>query len=110
MKNCIVEGSSCWYSVSANPKRKYPGTWEIATTTTGHLAGINIGRANALVKEAIEKGVIAALEAYPTIRSEVIYGDENSRVDFVLSSPHRPDCYVEVKSITSLTKSLPVII
>jgi len=45
MKNCIVEDSQCWYSSSDNPKRKYPHTWEIATTADGYFAGINTGRA-----------------------------------------------------------------
>jgi len=113
MKNCIVENSPCWYSVSDNPKRKYPFTWEIATTPAGYLAGVNTGRANALVKEAIENGVIEELVGYREIRSEVKYGDENSRIDFLLSAKReagvgvsdnkndrQADCYVEVKSVT----------
>lgn len=110
MKNCIVEASPCWYSVSSNPKRKYPFTWEIATTPSGHLAGIHTGRANALVKEAIENATITELQGYRFMRAEVKYGDENSRIDFLLSDIQpitgsdqgrcRPDCYVEVKSVT----------
>ncbi len=100
MKHCIVENSPCWYSIADNPKRKYPFTWEIATTVSGHLAGINTGRANALVKEAIEHGVIAELQGYDTMQAEVKYGDENSRIDFLLSGYGQPACYVEVKSVT----------
>lgn len=100
MKACLSEGSDCWFSVSDNPKRKYPETWEVATTPAGHLAGINTGRANALVKEAIESGVIAELKGYATIRPEVKYGEENSRIDFLLSDDSRGDCYVEVKNVT----------
>ncbi len=103
MKNCIVEGGQCWYSTSDNPKRKYPYTWEIATTPGGHLAGINTGRANGLVREAIESGVISELSGYSSIRSEVKYGQENSRIDFLLSGEGRDDCYVEVKSVTLCT-------
>ncbi len=105
MKNCIVEGGQCWYSTSDNPKRKYPHTWEIATTPGGHLAGINTGRANGLVREAIEAGVISELSGYSSIRAEVKYGQENSRIDFLLSSESRDDCYVEVKSVTLCTDS-----
>lgn len=100
MKHCIVEHSHCWYSMSDNPKRKYPGTWEIATTVSGHLAGINTSRANALAREGIEQGVIQELQGYQDLRSEVKYGQENSRIDFLLSSPNRRDCYVEVKNVT----------
>ena len=35
MKNCLVENSRCWYSLSDNPKRKLPGTLEIVTTASG---------------------------------------------------------------------------
>ena len=103
MKNCIDEGSPCWYSTSDNPKRKYPFTWEIATTPTGYLAGINTSRAKHLVREAIEQGVISELQGYPNIRAEVPYGVEKSRIDFLLSgqpSDKAQDCYVEVKNVT----------
>lgn len=100
MRHCMVPESDCWYSTSDNPKRKYPFTWELATTPLGHLAGINTHRANALVREAIENGTIKALQGYSDMKAEVKYGDENSRIDFLLTHSTRPDCYVEVKSVT----------
>ncbi len=100
MKNCVLEESPCWYSESDNPKRKYPYTWELATTAGGHLAGINTGLANKLVKEAIEGDVVAELRDYDHLKTEVKYGEEKSRIDFLLSSHDKPDCYVEVKSVT----------
>jgi len=102
MKNCIVTESACWYSTSDNPKRKYPHTLEVVTTPGGHLAGVNTARANRLVEQALLDGVIEELLGYPLIRREVVYGEEKSRVDFVLSeSEDDPrDCYVEVKSVT----------
>ncbi len=107
MKNCIVENSPCWYSTSSNPKRKYPFTWELATTPDGHIAGINTSRANYLVLEGIESGVIRELQGYAQCRSEVRYGKENSRIDFLLSdesiddiTTRKPICYVEVKNVT----------
>jgi sugar fermentation stimulation protein A len=101
MKNCVVENSPCWYSVSDNPKRKYPHTLEVVTTPGGHLAGINTGRANHLVAAALAAGVIAELQGYRELRREVVYGTERSRIDFVLTgaADNRP-CYVEVKSVT----------
>ncbi len=103
MKNCVVENSHCWISDSHNPKRKYRFTWELATTPCGSLAGINTGRANKLVLEAIERGVIKELCGYQSIKPEQKYGEENSRIDILLSGhPERgaEKCYVEVKSVT----------
>lgn len=103
MKNCIVPESLCWFSHSDNPKRKYPHTWEVATVPGGHLAGVNTGRANALAERAILKGVITELQGYRSLRREVRYGQEKSRIDFLLEGglEEGPDlCYVEVKSVT----------
>jgi len=101
MKNCLVPDAACWFSTSDNPKRKYPHTWEIATTPQGHLAGINTGRANALVVEAIEAGVVTELGGYAQLRREVGYGGERSRIDILLSDDAQTElCYVEIKSVT----------
>jgi sugar fermentation stimulation protein A len=101
MKNCWAPETPCWFSVSDNPKRKYPFTWEIATTPAGDLAGINTGRANALVVEAINNGVISELQGYDELRTEVKYGEENSRIDILLSG-EQGLCYVEIKNCTLL--------
>jgi len=101
MKNCQNPDSDVWFSISDNPKRKYPGTWEIVKVNDGFLAGINTGRANALVREAIENGCINSLQGYQSIRSEVPYGKERSRIDFLLEKKGVDEkCYVEVKNVT----------
>ncbi|WP_347330902.1 DNA/RNA nuclease SfsA [Marinimicrobium locisalis] len=99
MRQCVVPESPCWFSDSGNPKRKYRHTWEVATTPSGHWAGINTGRANQLVRQGIESGVVAELQGYDRLRPEVRYGQENSRIDFLLESEEER-CYVEVKSVT----------
>lgn len=101
MKNCQNPGSRIWYSTSNNPKRKYPSTWEVVAVSNGYLAGINTSRSNALVKEAIIDGVIKPLQNYQSIRAEVRYGKENSRIDFLLENSGSEDkCFVEVKNVT----------
>lgn len=103
MLHCAEPGSRVWYSDSGNPARKYPCTWELVEVDQGHKVGINTGRANALVKEALALGSIAQLRGYANCRSEVPYGNERSRIDFLLTDkPDAPDedCYVEVKSVT----------
>jgi sugar fermentation stimulation protein A len=54
------------------------------------------------VKEAIQAGVVSSLSGYDAIVSEVKYGNENSRIDLLLTGENRPNCYVEVKSVTLL--------
>lgn len=102
MKNCVLPDSPCWYSVSASKTRKYPQTLEVVSTPGGHLAGINTARTNELVGDALAVGVIRELQGYTAIKREVVYGDEKSRIDFLLSG-HPQDarlCYLEVKNVT----------
>ncbi len=99
MRNCVYPGYPAWLSRSDRPGRKYPHTWEIAEDADGHRIGINTGRANSLVAEALRDGVIGGLDNYPEIRAEQSFGREGSRVDFLLQGDGAP-CYVEVKSVT----------
>jgi len=99
MKNCWVAETPCWFSRSNNPKRKLPGTLEISTTPEGDLVGVNTQRSNHLVREGIENGTIAELQGYDSIKPEVKYGEENSRIDLLLSKSDQ-QCYVEVKNTT----------
>ena len=102
MKNCLYPGQSVWFSESTNPKRKYPYTFEIMQSDEQHLIGINSGRANALAEEAINKGIISELNGYTSLQREVKYGEENSRIDILLTGQDKPKCYIEIKSCTLL--------
>lgn len=100
MTGCATPGDTVWYSTSLNAKRKYPHTWEITQTTQGAFICVNTLRANQLVKEAIALNMLAELRGYSSIKSEVKYGAEGSRIDFMLQAEDRPECYIEVKSVT----------
>lgn len=102
MKNCGAPGDPIWFSLSDNPKRKYPGTWELVQDAQGHLICINTGRANALVAAAITAHQVEALDGYGKLSREVRYGAENSRADLMLSEGSQPDAFIEVKSVTLL--------
>ena len=110
MTGCATVDDQVWYSTSDNKKRKYPNTWEVSQNAQGHWFCINTTKANHIVKEAIELNQISELSGYKTMRSEVKYGEENSRIDLLLQdestspNPKKPDCYVEVKSVTLLGK------
>ncbi|MYF06650.1 MAG: DNA/RNA nuclease SfsA, partial [Rhodospirillaceae bacterium] len=82
------------------PKRKLRWTWELVRDAdTGSLVGINTGRANAVVEEALRAGLVDPALAAPSIRREVRYGD-GSRVDFLLTGDDGQRCFLEVKSVT----------
>ncbi len=101
MKNCYVEGGDAWFWDSKNDKRKYPHSLELVTTPSGHIACINTSRPNYLVAEAIENAIVKELQDYKTLKTEVRYGDEKSRIDILLSGG-KQDIYVEVKNTTLL--------
>ncbi|MGB0646221.1 MAG: DNA/RNA nuclease SfsA, partial [Bradymonadia bacterium] len=63
------------------------------------MIGVNTHRANALVEEALRGNLIASLSDFESLSREVPYGQERSRVDFLLRFPDRA-CYVEVKNVT----------
>ncbi len=90
--------SPVWLSSSDNPARKLRMTWELVNVG-GALVGVNTAYANRLAEEAIQTGRIETLAGYSELRREVPYG-EGSRIDFLLTYPDRPPCYVEVKSVT----------
>lgn len=102
MTGCAEPGFKVWLSPSNNPKRKLLYTWEVALTDKNDWIGVNTHKANALVKEAIQENKVAELAGYKTLQAEVKFGEENSRIDFLLTDPEKADCYVEVKSVTLL--------
>ncbi|MFQ3190137.1 MAG: sugar fermentation stimulation protein A [Paraglaciecola sp.] len=102
MTGCAEPGWKVWLSPSNNPKRKLLYTWEVVLTEQFHWIGINTHKANLLVKEAIQENKISELVGYKNLQAEVKFGEENSRIDFLLTDPEKADCYVEVKSVTLL--------
>lgn len=92
------DGTRIWLLPNDDPKKKLKYGWRLNELPDGHFAGIDTGLPNALVKEALAEGRIEALQGYSEIRPEQRYGDENSRIDFLLSEPGRPDAFVEVKN------------
>ncbi len=91
-------GYKVWLSTSDNPKRKLKFSWELVDTGSA-LVGVNTSHPNKIVSEAISNGEIAELAGYDILRNEVKYG-ENSRIDILLQSEGKADCYVEVKNVT----------
>ncbi len=53
-----------------------------------------------MVRQAIADQLIPELRGYQSIRSEVRYGAEKSRIDLLLEGGIGEQCYIEVKNVT----------
>ena len=102
MLGLAVPGSRCWLSYHTGGTRKLAYGWELVEargTPIGlNLVGINTGRANAIVAEALCNRRIPGLPS-GAIEREVKVGTK-SRLDFRLTDADGRSCYVEVKSVT----------
>lgn len=107
MTGCADPGFNALYSTSNNTKRKYLHSLEITQNNLSQLICVNTAIANKVVEEALNNGVIDELIGYQQIQSEVKYGSENSRIDFLLTHNCKANCYVEVKSVTLLSEDRP---
>lgn len=96
MTGLAAAGTPVWLEPNDDPKRKLRYSWKLAEIG-GALVGVDTALPNKVVGEALRARAVPALAAYETVRAEVAYG-RGSRVDFLLTQPGLPDCYVEVKS------------
>lgn len=100
MTGCAIPDSEVYLLQCNNSKRKLKYTWEMVVNARNEWIGVNTGRANKLVEEALLRKLIPDFSEYSQIKREVKYGLENSRIDLLLSANNLPLCYIEVKSVT----------
>lgn len=100
LKGCLSSKARVGLTLDSGSNRKYPYTLQLIQDRNTWV-GINTQWANALVSEAIKKQRIPELTGYEHLLAEQRYGAENSRIDWLLTQPERPNCYVEVKNVTA---------
>jgi sugar fermentation stimulation protein A len=106
MTGCAEPNDTVWYSTSDNIKRKYPCSWELTQSHNKHFICVNTQRANQLVEEALLTNKIKQLNQFNSLKREVKYGNENSKIDFFLVDKNNLNTYIEVKSVTLLENDL----
>jgi len=102
MRGCLGEGWPVRLSISDNPKRKYPHTWELVHNGRCWI-GINTSRTNGVVEEGIRSGLVPELAEFDELRREVRLGVK-SRIDLALDHAGRRT-WIEVKSVTMVDDS-----
>lgn len=98
---CLI-GNRVMVSRSDSKTRKLAYTWELIEVHDNDRpvwCGVNTGLPNKVAKAAIAQKLIPGLTDYVTLRSEVAYGQEKSRVDLLLETTGKP-IYIEVKNTT----------
>ena len=98
MKGCLFPEGPVMLMAYDNPKRKYRYSLEMTQAESGAWIGVNTGRTNKLVHEAIENGIISEIGAVDSIQPEVRVS-EKSRLDFLLEQGGTK-IYMEVKNCT----------
>ena len=86
MMNLTTEGAVVWLEPNDDPKKKLKYGWRLVESKNQAIC-VDTTVANLVVREALEKKEISQLN-YQSLKPEVKYSD-NSRVDFLLSSPNQ---------------------
>ena len=113
MRGCLAPNAEIWLSCADNPARKLKWTLELVRTVEnletgvkgGVLVGVNTILANRLAREALEKDLLPCMASDSNIRPEVKYGNQGSRVDFLVTDAAGGKCWIEVKNVSLVENS-----
>ncbi len=95
MEGLVIPGARVWLSEATNPSRALRFTWELIEVD-GRLIGANTGLPNALVKQVLERRLIAGFTDVQQVVPEQRFG-RGHRADFRLDT-RRGAHWVEVKN------------
>lgn len=99
MSTCWEPGDLVLLERAANLDRKLAFTW-IACRREGTWIGVETGLPNKVVAEAARRDCLPGLSGLREVRTEVKYGEENSRVDVWALDGEGRHVYIEVKNTT----------
>jgi sugar fermentation stimulation protein A len=97
LRGVIAPGQRVRLSRSPDPARRIPWAWEQALVGRTWV-GVNTSIPNRAVAEALARGAVPVAGGRPSVRREVPFGRENSRVDFLLEGGGLPPLALEVKN------------
>lgn len=100
-------GSPVLVSYHPSPKRKLAYSWE-AIYLDEQWIGVNTSLPNRVIGHMLDRHLLPELEPYTNVKGEVAYGNEKSRIDFLLTNGEDTSqrTYVEVKNTTWCMGSL----
>lgn len=98
MLGLMDEGAGVYLSPAKDPNRKLKFTLEMIKAPNSWV-GVNTGRPNKIVHEALLAGKVKELNEIESIKPEQKYGT-NSRIDLLVQQTNGTPCYVEVKNVT----------
>lgn len=96
MKSCLEEGAEVYMSISPNPNRKLPYTWEMIKIN-GNWVGINTSNPNRIAAEILTSNWLSDLPTFDIVKQEVKF--EDSRFDLYAEAGERR-FFFEVKNVT----------
>ncbi|MDP1830605.1 MAG: DNA/RNA nuclease SfsA [Geothrix sp.] len=99
MKSCWEPGDRVLLEPAANPDRKLKFTW-LAVERPGGWVGVETGMPNRVVAEAARRDALPGLPGLHSVRTEVKYGAENSRIDVLALDGDGRQVFIEVKNAT----------
>lgn len=102
MTGISTPNSRVLISPSNNPKRKLAYTWEMIEVYDSQptWVGVNTQIPNIVVKALLQQHLLPGIGDYDQVKAEVRYGQEKSRIDFLLTGTKTKPIYLEVKSAT----------